>query len=377
MFFVNDMQKNDKINNRHRIQVILCLCFVCLTAVLCGGCSLFKEDPMQSAAKYFKEGNYISAESSFLSAIREDAGNAPAWTGYGFSLMKKGDNEGARAVFKRMMDLEGKINNFYGSEPGTAEAVRKGLYEVYIMEGDYKSAVDLLRELGDNAEDKTRSAEYKAEAAALAWKYFNPDNKDAAVTELGGIDIKELVTVITESIDAGNESIKAYRMRANLYYLMKDWDNWEADEKRIIALKDYAFDEYCSMYEVALKYRDGIAALKLIDEIIIYMQGHQAYIDSYDGLIGMMLKGAELAEYNEHEFKPIHYFDQAEEYIKAAENKNLSNNQVLKYSIIIAEKKGKLETAYKLLGVYIEHCPDDRMAIKERNYLKNRVGISD
>lgn len=338
---------------------------------------MFKEDSLQSAAKFFKEGDYIGAESSFLAAIRENAASAPAWTGYGFTLLKKGDNEGARAVFKRMIDLESKVADFYGSEAETAEAIRKGLYETYITEGDYRSAVDVLRELGDTASDKTKSAEYKAEAAALAWKYFNPDNKDSVITELGGIDIKELVAVISESIDAGNNNIKAYRMRANLYYLMKDWDNWEADEKRIIGLKDYAFDEYCSMYEVALKYKDGASTLALIDEIVTYMKGHQAYIDSYDSVIGMMLKAAELAEYNEYEFKPEHYFDLAEEYIKAAENKNLSDSQVLKYSVIIAEKKGKLETAYKLLGVYLEHCPDDRMAIKEKKYLKNRVGISD
>lgn len=360
-------------DNKHRIQGILCLCFVMLFCLMLSGCS--KEDYLNEAATLYKAGEYVKAESCFLKALQENKVNAPAWTGYGFSMLKRGDTEGAKAAFLKMLELEKSNPSFYGAEKDTAVAVRKGLFDIYMAQKDYKSAVDMLRNLGDISEDATSRAEYKAEAAALAWKYFDAENDSSQSVEMFNPD--ELIPVISDSIAAGNDSIKSYRMRANLYYLKQDWAKWEADERMVISLKDYAFDEYCAIYEVCLKYRDAISALAAIDEILTYMKGHSSYIDSYDSLIALALKGAELAEYNDYTNSPEYYFEKAEQYIAAAEEKNMSNSQVLKYSVIIAEKRGKLELAYKLLGVYLEHCPEDRMAIKERSYLKNRAGVTE
>lgn len=360
-------------NNKHGIPGILCLCFVMLFALMLSGCG--SRDYINEAAQYYKSGELVKAESSFLEALQAAPESAPAWTGYGFTMFKRGDTDGAKAAFLKMMELEKTVPDFYGKEPETASAIRKGLYEIYMSQKNYKSAVEMLQNLGDISTDATSRAEYKAEAAALAWKYHDSDDDSAAASDMFNPD--ELIPVISDSIAAGNDSIKSYRMRANLYYLKEDWGKWEADERTIISMKDYAFDEYCAIYEVCLKHRDATSTLAAIDEIMTYMKGHSSYIDNYDKLIALALKGAELAEYNEYYNSPEYYFEQAEKYIDTAEQKNMSDSQVLKYAVIIAEKRGKLELAYKLLGVYLEHCPDDRMAIKERSYLKNRVGISE
>ena len=146
---------------------------------------------------------------------------------------------------------------------------------------------------------------------------------------------------------------------------------------------DEYYDEYGGRPEewtilgMRLKEKSPRDVLTLIDEMVIYISGHSAYIDNYGTILPMILKAAEYAdrvEDWEHDNK--YYFDLADQYISAAQDKNVSDNEVLRYQIIIAEKKGKMELAYKLLGVYLEHCPEDRMAYKEQKYLENRIGVA-
>lgn len=366
---MNNTLKKSGNFNKHRIPGILCLSFI--IAVLLTGCGMSGDERLEKAAECFNIGDYTGAETQFLALLRENPADPVALTGYGFTLMKSEDYNAAEAVFRRTLELESFVTDFYGSEKDAAEAVRKGLYTIYMTKGDYAGAVEMLGKLSEVTPDKNRAAEYKAEAATLAWKnYVNGSGEEKT-------EPAEVLPLINESIEAGNNSIKAYRMRANLYYLLEDWDNWERDERAVMALKDYAADEYFAIFDVRLKHGGAQKAMELIDEMTGYMKAHASYIDSYDRLIAIALKGAELAEYNEGGVSPEHYFELAEMYIKNAEDKNLSTGQVLKYGVIVAERRGKLDVAYKLLGVYLEHCPDDRMAVKERNYLKNRVGIKE
>lgn len=363
-------KKNNGIFNGFRMLLSACiLVSVCLLM----GCSKSGADYLQRAAAFYQSGDYLNAEAEFLAAIRLGENNAAAWTGYAFNEMKAKNFEMARTVFLKCLELEKNNSDFYSKEKGnagkTGEALRKGLYETCIILQDYSMAVDILRELGNTCTDKDEAAAYKAEAAALAWKVS--DRTEPA------FNTDEMIDIVSDSINSGNETVKTYRMRANLYYLKEDWADWEKDERKIIELKDYAFDEYCAIYDVKRKNGSSNEVLELLDEIYVYMLGHAAYIDSYDRLIAMALEAAEMCEYTAYEHDSEYYFNMAQLYIDSATEQKLTDNQVLKYEIIIAERKGKYELAYKLLGVYLEHCPDDRMALKEKNYLECRVGIKD
>ena len=185
-----------------------------------------------------------------------------------------------------------------------------------------------------------------------------------------------MIALITDAIDAGNQNIKMYRMRGDLYWIKGEWDLWESDERKIIELKDYAVDEYNAILGMRISEKGVAEVLSLVDEAVVYLNGHSAYIDDYTDIIPMILTAADYSTRIEWKNDSQYYFDLAEAYIKAAEDKEVSDNEILKYKIIVAERKGKMELAYKLLGVYLEHCPEDRMAYKEQKYLENRLGVS-
>jgi len=335
---------------------------------------------LNKAADLYAEGKYADAETEFLRAIRNGEKSVTVFSGYAFNQLKLGDIEGAKALFELMMNQNNTYGNYFDKEPATGEAVRKALLNIYIEESDYEEAVVLLKQLGETVTDKTKAAEYKAEAALLAWRvdseYYFSDTKDDEKKGEPLNNTDELIALITDAIDAGNETIKMYRMRADLYWLKGEWDLWESDERKIIELKDYAIDEYNAIYGMRLEEKGVAEVLSLVDEAVVYLNGHSAYIDDYTEIIPMVLKAADYASRLEWKNDSAYYFDLAEGYIKAAEDKNISDNEILKYKIIVAERKGKMELAYKLLGVYLEHCPDDRMAYKEQKYLENRIGVS-
>ena len=368
-----------------RIKYILCLVLMLAVLAFCSGCeeegsNLYLDD----AAKLFKEGKYADAETAFLKAIRNGEKNLTVFSGYAFNQLKAGDTEGAKALFELMINQNNTYGNYFDREPDTGEAVRKGLLQIYLSENNYEGAVSLLKELGENTQDTKESTKYKAEAASLAFRVYNDSKAEAeADTSDGGVKKPssiyredDVIALVTDAIESGNEDLKLYMMRADMYWVKGEKDLWEADERRIIELKDYALDEYNAIYGMYLEEKTDKEILKLVDDTEYYLKGHAAYIDDYSQIIPMILKAADLSTHEEWEHDSAYYFDLAEQYIKAAEDKNASDNQILKYQIIVAERKGKMELAYKLLGVYLEHCPDDRMAYKEQKYLENRLGIT-
>ena len=366
--------------SRHRFSSIICILIASLSISLFSGCTT-DTVYLNDAAAAYKAGKYAEAEKYFLKAIRNGEKSITVFSGYAFNQLKAGDMEGAEALLGIMVNQDNTYGDYFAGEPETGEAVRRALLDIYLKRNDYESSVTMLKQLGDKTADKAKAAEYKAAAAALAWR-MNEENEsadsDGSVKSSSDnlfFNTDELIRLISESIEAGNENIKTYRMRADLYWIKEEWDLWEADERKIIELKDFAIDEYSAIYGMRLKEKNIRDVLSLIDEVTVYLGVRSAYIDDYASILPMFLKGAELAERTEWEHDSKYYFDLAEQYIKTAEDRNISNNEVLKYKIIIAEKKGKMELAYKLLGVYLEHCPDDRMAYKEQKYLENRIGV--
>ena len=372
---------NENMNmDGHKSNLLLCLVLL-FSIMILAGCANQDITYINDAADYYRAGKYAEAEEFFLKAIRNNEKTITVFSGYAFNQLKAGDIEGAEALFGIMVNQDNTYGDYFASEPETGEAVRRALLDIYLKRNDYESAVTMLKQLGDKTADKAKAAEYKAAAAALAWR-MNEENgsagSDGAVKSSSDnllFNTDELIRLISESIEAGNENIKTYRMRADLYWIKEEWDLWEADERKIIELKDFAIDEYSAIYGMRLKEKNIRDVLALIDEVTVYLGVRSAYIDDYAAILPMFLKGAEFAERTDWEHDSKYYFDLAEQYIKTAEDRNISNNEVLKYKIIIAEKKGKMELAYKLLGVYLEHCPDDRMAYKEQKYLENRIGV--
>ncbi|MCR5205630.1 MAG: hypothetical protein K6E47_11290 [Lachnospiraceae bacterium] len=353
----------NKTRNGHRSYILLCLVLVLGLFVLTG-CTTEEVSYINDAADYYEAGKYAEAEASFLKAIRNGDKSIAVFSGYAFNQLKAGDIEGAESLFGIMVNQDITYGNYFDKEPETGEAVRLSLLQIYISKNEYESAVSLLKQLGEKATDPKKAAEYKKDAALLAWRIADVYSE------------AELLSFVDDAIEAGNEDIKLYRMRANLNWEKEEWDLWEEDERKIIGMKDYAMEEYKAIYGMRLSVKSVSEVLSLIDEVVIYLNGHAAYIENYGEILPLILKGAEYSGRVEWEHDAQYYFDLAEKYISAAQDKNTSDNEILKYQIIIAEKKGKMELAYKLLGVYLEHCPDDRMAYKEQKYLENRIGVT-
>ena len=366
--------------NRHIGSKLICLIMVLILSLLLCGCTASDNVYLNDAADAYKAGKYAEAEKYFLKAIRNGEKSVTVFSGYAFNQLKAGDMEGAEAILGIMVNQDNTYGDYFEKEPETGEAVRHALLEIYLSRGDYESAIALLKQLGEKVADKAKAAEYKASAAALAWRMNEEKGLDAGMDDTSSgtplFDTDELIKLITESIEAGNENIKTYRMRADLYWIKGEWDLWEADERKIIELKDYAIDEYSAIYGMRLKEKNIRDVLSLVDEVTVYLGVRSAYIDDYGSILPMFLKAAEYADLVGWEHKSDYYFGLAEQYIELAEDRNISDNEILRYEIIIAEKKGKMELAYKLLGVYLEHCPDDRMAYKEQKYLENRLGVT-
>ena len=149
-------------------------------------------------------------------------------------------------------------------------------------------------------------------------------------------------------------------------------DLLENELRTIISLKPYAGDEYLELYSMYINGGERGKRLALADEILAYMKGHASYVSDYRQVIAVAFDAANMAVEKSED-----YFVIAEEWIAMAENAGFSEEDILKYKVIIAERRGKMELAYKLLGVYLNHCPDDRYAQKELDYLENRLNLAE
>ncbi len=231
----------------------------------------------------------------------------------------------------------------------------------------YPEAVDeFLHVLTDITDKETTLALRKAMLEA-----YLKDNNLAGAARVCD-EIAELLGAGTES---GAFFIEAAQIRSDIYSQRNDTEQYRKALVNLIELKDYAGEEYLKLYRLDENNSDYTARLKMADDMIIYSKGHSAYIKDYVPLITVMFDAAQISSYAEYEHDPSYYFSQAEEFMEQASINGCPEEDLLKFKIVMAERQGKMELAYKLLGVYLNHCPEDGFAIKEMRYLKNRVGV--
>ena len=185
----------------------------------------------------------------------------------------------------------------------------------------------------------------------------------------------ELSRLISDQKEATDLAIEASVIRADLYEARGDKEQYETELRKLIELREFAPDEYGRLYELASSDPDHTARLKIVDEYIMYIRGHSAYVTDYLPSIALIFEAARVAKYAEYEHDREYYFEKAEEFMELAVNEGAPEEDMLKFKIVIAEQRGKNVLAYKLLGVYLNHCPDDGLARKEMEYLENRIGL--
>lgn len=303
-----------------RMVMLLSVLFV-LTTGACG-CSRKEPGMFEQAATLFGEGRYEEAEVFFLAALEEENPPAEAVLGHAYNLAALNDNVKALDELIRadMMFTDNSLRI----------ELRRTMLELYAAEKNLPAAARVCEELS---------------------RLYGPGESEEYYL------------------------LEAAIIRADIARAQKDSSALEENLRKIIGLKTFAQDEYLELYKLFDAPGKREEQLKLADEILGYMTGHSAYISDYGPVLGILLDAAQVAEYTEGAHDSDFYFAAAEVFIGLAEEKQISDSELLKYKIVLDEKKGKLELAYKLLGVYINHCPEDKKALKEQDYLHLRLGI--
>lgn len=275
-----------------------------------------------TACDLFKKGDFEEAEAYFVTALETENYSPVKQLGHAYNLIALGEKEKA---LDELIDVEDGFK-----DEAVRTAVRKTILDIYLESENYAGAARVCEELASIVTDADSKDYYTMQMAVIrADMYRNSDEPEL--------------------------------LREELY--------------RIIGLKTFAPDEYYELYDMLSDEGCRIEKLRLADEILAYMTGHSSYISDYRPIIGIAFDAAETAEYTDGGYDSNHYFNEAETFIKLARENSLNDNDILKYDVIIAERRGKMNLAYKLLGVYLNHCPDDPAALKELRYLENRLGI--
>lgn len=139
--------------------LLVALCFT----ILLTGCASDEgtwQEQYDLGVRYLAEGNYQEAILAFNAAIEVDPKNAQAYIGRAKAIVLSGETEenlaAARADYQEAADLG-----------DTSEEVWLGLADVYIREGDYDKALEILKEglekTGGNNAIAQKSRNLKAE----------------------------------------------------------------------------------------------------------------------------------------------------------------------------------------------------------------------
>ncbi len=295
-------------------------------ALILTGCT--REGTFDQAARLYRDGDYKEAEKQFEQAIEEDPDNVDLRVGYGFDLAMLGKAEDAADVLYPLFESK--------------------LYDGINNEAD----IDFLFDLGDALVDILK------------------DSKDPV---RAGYVSDELVNLSRTTEEKEKYRLKSAEIYADIY---KDNPEFEGAYRNalstVIDLSVYAGDEYVALvnsYRTGGDYKGMLAAA---DNMIIYMRGRSSHIDNFPSAISTILDAAEAAGYGDFGRKPEEYYDAAQEFIGLAGDKGLTFEQKLRYRIVIAERMRQTDVAIRLLGVYLNHKPDDLKAIKEKAFLENR-----
>ena len=296
-------------------------------AFILSGCA--SNGSFEKAAGLFEDGRYEEAREQFEAAVAQNPDDITIRIGLGFDLAMLGKNEEAISELFPVYDAK-MLEGFSRNEKDVQFIFDLGeaLIDLYTEEGDAQKVAYISDQLMFNA----RSTEEKEKYRLLSARAYADIYRD---------DI--------ENVDAYRKAITT-----------------------VIDLSVYAGEEYASLVNSYRTEGDYKSMLAATDNMIIYMRGRSAHIDNFPSAIGIILDAAQAASYAETGRSPGDYYAAAQEFITLAGDKGLTYEQKLRYKIVIAERMHENDVAIRLLGVYLNHCPGDEKALKEKAFLENR-----
>ena len=301
--------------------LIISILLLPVFCMLLSGCEA-EDNPYTKAAEAYAQGDYAAAEPYFIAAIESGDNRTEVVTGHAYNLMQLGRYADAISEF-----LSVQANLTSKSDVGR---IKKTMLSAYLAEENYAGAARVCDELARDAADTKEATDYLIQAAEI---------------------------------------------RADMYESRNETEQLITELEKLIELKEYAGEEYIKIYYLEAQDPDLKKRLKTADDFIMYVTGHSAFVTDYIPVITLLFNAADAAGYSDHEHDREYYYTKAEEFMDLASEQGAGEEVILKFKIAIAERRGKTELAYKLLGVYLNHCPEDEMALKEKEYLENRLGF--
>jgi len=359
----------------------------------------------KAGKKYFSDGNYEAAATSFSDAISANPNRADYYIDYGMALIELGKEEEAITQFDHVyMDkdiilinknnkraLRGKGIAYYSSQK----------YEEAITQFEAAAQINQLKELDEDI------------LTYMADTYIKLGNNDKAI---------ETYTLI---ISENQKNASALIRRAVCYKNTGDYEKSLADYDAVIALEpanyDYYFGKYYLMSEnddesgaaAVLLQLAAIAAKTEEDKYNVaklhFLQGdYETALTEFDkaysnGIVEANFYVGEIYRENKDYTKAVYYYElfikdsdavspavynqmaycliKMEKYTEALEylEKGIKQNQagflqiLMKNEIIAYEKLGKLKEANKKLGEYLALYSGDGQTIREAEFLETRL----
>lgn len=292
--------------------------------LLFSGC--VRKDVAQAAAECFASGQYETAEDYFILALSEKPDDTALKIGHGYNLMMLGESqEAVNELYPLFIDLYNRDDN--GADITNSAAA---LIDIFIDNEMYNDADDVLDKLARRIPDCMKDEVRQLQRAKIREGRYRDD---------------------PESVDLWIEA-------------MED----------ILSLKAYAPEDYLKLLSVVSECKTDEEYLELVDRYLVYMNGHSAFIEDYAEVTDVIFDAANRVSYSTYVKDSEDYYVQAEAFLQMAESHGMDEQTLMRYRISIAERRGRTDTALKLLGVYLTHYPDDTAALKEKSYLENRLG---
>lgn len=383
------------------------LILILFIVTLLSGCS------MKTAGHYYKNGiesfnnkNYEEAEDYFKKALELNENRAEYYINYGLTLTMLGEYDNALNYFDRaIFDKSNRI-----VKQNNKMALRgKGI--AYFMSHDYPSAIDEFNKalvIDELDQLNLDILYYKALAESKSGLY------DKAVSSYSQI-------LVSKPKDA-----YIYNERAFAYGKLGEYDKSVADYDKAIELENRNFNFYFSKYFLLLEKGDKVAALDVLDRAahieikteedkfnlakiyyykeeysnatislneafrngfadayyylgnIYEKQGdYESALDNYRLFIEDESSDKTASVYNQIAlcYINLNQYEEALSYIKTGLSYNdIFVDQALKRNLIVVnEKLGSYDEAYKLIREYTKLYPDDKEAIEELEFIKTRV----
>lgn len=296
--------------------VLLSVFCMLLTACTSG------DDPYALAAEAYAKGDYAAAEPYFIAAVEGGDNRTEVTVAHAYNLMQLEKYADAIGEF---LSVQSKI-----SSSDDLKKIKKTMLTAYLAENNAAGAARVCDEMARDCTDTKEATEYLISAA---------------------------------------------KIRADMYESRNETEQLAGELRKLIELKEYAGEEYIKLYYIETRDSDPKKRLETADDLIMYVTGRSAFITDYVPVINLLFDAADAAGYIEYEHDREYYYTKAEEFMETASGSGTDEDIILKFKIALAERRGKTELAYKLLGVYLNHCPEDEMAVKEKEYLENRLGF--